>query len=285
MAGSNHFDIRKVARYEERLLRFDSEARVAVTEKGIYSGSRLEMAFDHPVCIGLASDGTVIAAWLEGRKLKLIDVNRGHPVSVVAEADGLMEYHGRIYTKTGDAICEMDLLRPSGTVFAAPVRVCSVLENATRMYDGVAVQDILGSCFVSVFPEKKTCLQVRIKELDGARITAAKYENGVLMAVAACDGKYDRHVIRIADDRTYDHSVVKDVGITTPNFVTMPSGVCVHLNEQEEIEVFSNQVGSTSVKAFKDPALSGDMRLTRDGSQAMFFRDDEMFAFEVRKKP
>ena len=44
--------------------------------------------------------------------------------------------------------------------------------------------------------------------------------------------------------RSYDHWVARNVPCAGLNFVTLESGVCLHLNESEELEVFSSRKDS-----------------------------------------
>jgi dUTPase len=199
-------------------------------------------------------------------------------------AEAIMSYGGRVYVKQGISLSEVELLEAGGSqVFAGSTTVCPVLQHATRLFDGVVVQDVFGSCYANVFPQSKTCLQYHIKELDGAKIIDAKYDNGVMMFVAFQGGKYNKYIVRTASDLSYDLRVEKDVGPVTLNFVTLPNGVCVHLNEKEEIEIFTNNLKSSSVKVYDDPALESDMRLSRDGTQVLFAKGNELHSIEVKR--
>jgi hypothetical protein len=79
------------------------------------------------------------------------------------------------------------------------------------------------------------------------------------MVIGERKGKYDRLVFQIDQDGTYDIRVVADISTTGLNFVILDSGVCVSINEEGHLELFSNKKGSSSIKVIKDNAISGDM--------------------------
>jgi hypothetical protein len=77
-------------------------------------------------------------------------------------------------------------------------------------------------------------------------------------------------------DARYVSATFPDVSNPNLNFVTLDNGICLWLNPQEELEIFSNRKGSTSLKRLDEPALQG-ARLFHDGTQALFARADALF--------
>ncbi len=167
---------------------------------------------------------------------------------------------------------------PQKTIVTASTLVADVLELASHLYEGCVIQSMLGSTYVSLFPEPKMGCQVRIPELDGYKIVDAKFEGGVLMVVGALHGKYDRLVFRFPQDwlgqnyTAYDLRKVEGITPTGLNFITLASGVCVCLTEDETIEAFSAKPGSAGIKVVDDPALGSDMRLHKIKGKAGFER-------------
>ena len=279
IAGSDNFIVVKLRAFAEDIIRFDPITRHAVTEKGVYSDHRLEMGVDgRPPALGATPHGKVI----EGGKVDLFNVSQGIPLPSSLLADCIMDYEGRLYCKHSDRLFEVIFLETGTGIFVGQHEVCQVLDHATKLFDGVAIQSVLGACFVSFFPATKTCQQVHLKELDGHRIHDAKFDNGVLMVVAFKAGKYDRHAFRF-DGQAYDHVVEHDVGPVGLNFVTLPSGICVLLDEKDELRLFSNRKDSQSSRSFSDPVLDGSMRLFRDGNNVLFSKDMDLYSIEVKK--
>ena len=159
--------------------------------------------------------------------------------------------------------------------------VGNVLPQATRLLDGVAVQDMLGACYVSVFPAANICRTMRIRELDGRRILDGRYDNNVLMLASESGGDYAVSIVRPGDDcRDYD---IRTVPTTSPpdlNFAVLDNGVCLWLNLLEQLEIFSNRKGSASVKVLDEPALQG-ARHFKEGTRALFARGDTLYSMTM----
>jgi len=158
-----------------------------------------------------------------------------------------------------------------------------VLENASHLYEGAVIQNMLGSVFVSLFPKSKTGYQIRIPELDRYKIVDAKFDSGVLMVVGAKDGRYDRHVFRFDEDfATYDLRTIPDITPTGLNFVTLASGVCVSITEEEKIEAFSAKKGSQGLKVVEDPAVGNNMRLLKVNGKVGFERGGKIYQMSLK---
>ncbi len=273
-----------------------SSSSVAVTSRSIYYGGQRISAVV-PVVRGcgftLTRNRGVIASLYRG-DLKLLVVDEPSPVGPSVTSPKVKEipfgmrvqevtsHDGRLYAKSGDQIVEIVLHDVGSNIIAAPRVVANCLEHATHLYDGVAVQNILGATFVSIFSRAGVAYQVRIKELDGHKIVDTKYDGGVLMVVASEKGRYDRHVFRLdADCSVYDVRTVTDVTPTGLNFVTLDTGICVCLTEEERLEVFSNKRGSTQMRIVEDAVLGGDMVLCKHQGKVAFARGNKLYRMSL----
>ena len=284
IAGSNNFIIKKIQVFPDNIVRFDTHAKVTLTETGIYSDARLDHSYAKAPAVGVTNGGKVLAATVSGGKLKLFNVSRGQDIAVDMDAEYVMSYDGRLYFKAAGKFCQLEVAEAGVQTFVAAALRCQVADHSTKVLDGVVIQDALGACFASVFPTDKTCYTVHVKELDGLRIVDAKFDNRVLMALTYEAGKYNKYIFRFDKAiATYDVRTEKDIGTVGLNFVTLSTGVCLHMNSKDELELFSHDPKSSGMKTFDDPALSGDIKLMRDGTTAMFARGDELYTFEVKK--
>ena len=59
-------------------------------------------------------------------------------------------------------------------------------------------------------------------------------------------------------------------------------GVCLHLNDQDELEVFPARRGAAGMKVLADPTLDGDCLLLHDGPQALLARGGALFKFAMK---
>ena len=290
VAGSKNFNVRKIVELMDDIIRFDPVTKLLMTGAGIFTINGVAEYALPPMTVpvlGVSPNGKVVSAAVSMGKIKLRDIHRGQDLDCDILADSVMSCEGNIFGKSGDKLFQLIMMEPSGSFLTTTHLVGSISPNSTLMYDGVVFQDLLGAYYASLCPVSKTCYQIHFKELDGKRIVDAKYDSKVLIVVAFSKGKYDKFIFRINEDyNDYDCRVENDVGAATPNFIVMPgTGVVLHLNEKDELELFPNTIGSSRMKVFDDPMLTGDMRLMREGTQAMFSKGNHLYAFEVKKTP
>lgn len=205
----------------------------------------------------------------------------------VMNAQRVVGSNGNIYIKNRDRVLEVTLSDVGGGVVASTRRIASVLPNASLLFPGGVVQNMLGSTFVSVFSGGAS-YQTRIKELDEYRVLGGKWDvglkGGVLMLVGLKGGKTDRLVFRFDNNfASYDVRVVEDIQSGDLNFVVTDAGVCVLLDEDNDcIELFSTKKGSTQVKTVTDNVLGGDMRLFKRGAQVLVARGDRVYTMRMQ---
>ena len=197
----------------------------------------------------------------------------------------MFDYNGRAYIKNGTGIFEIKFLRMGKVAKAFGSLVANVMQSATTICDGVIVQDMLGSWYVSIFPEEKTSRTIKLDDLDGHRVIDAKYEFGVLMIVSILGGAYTKFVYRFNGGSLSFDLFWKDEGIVYSgiNFVVLDRGVCAHIDEKEELVLFSNRPVSQDVKRVRDAAVSNDMRLCKRSDEVLFVRGKEVFKISMRK--
>lgn len=194
---------------------------------------------------------------------------------------GLISCGERLVVKQSGALYEVRRLELPTMLQPMLHPVANVLPHATRLFDDVAVQDILGAYHVSLFPQPGTCRTVRIPDLDGHRILDARFDNNVLMVASEQAGKYVISILRFGVDyRDYDLRAVPDAASPDIGFVTLDNGVCLWLNPRQELKIFSNRKGASSLKVLDEPALHG-ARLFMDGTQALFARGDTLYEMKM----
>ncbi len=224
----------------------------------------------------------LIAAWVEDDRLRLFDVAADRFLDSVLRAEALTRYDERLYVKCGDGLYEVTFLElPMGT-HAALQRIGNVLPNATRLYEGVAFQSLLGACYVGLFPESGVYHAVRAPELDAYTVIGARFDHGVLIVLGVRNGTYDQLILRFdAAYRGYDTRFVADVGSIDINFVTLPSGVCARLTDESDLELFFRHKDSYEIKRIRDSALQGG-RLFGRGAQLLCGRESVLYRLILR---
>lgn len=290
-SGTALLDILEIGSYEGTIIGVygDGGAQVVVTDKGIWMNSTRvgDSIKDAPKvwsAIGFSpKGGRVIAAGPGHMKIPtLFNVTDRTQIPFNLQVEEVSSYDGRIYLRTNDRVHEVVLTDTQAQVIATSKEVAQTLPFATRLYQGVVVQRMLGTTFVSLLIRAGAAQQVQIKELDAYRVVDARFDRGVLMVVGEKHGQFDRLVFRVNEAGAYDMRVVPNVSSTGLNFVTLDSGVCVCLNEEDKLEVFSAKQGSTSIKYVEDSILSGDMILHRQGGTVLFSRGGKLYRMKMK---
>jgi hypothetical protein len=256
---------------------------LVVTADGVVIGGRTLL--HGGVKIGIIPQSAhAAAAWVENGQLHLFNLTRGQDIVCQIDAEDIMTCDSRVYVKQNDSLWEIEFVELPAMTLVKTRLASNVMEQATQLFDGVALQNMLGAWYATLVPAKGVAYQVRLPELDGCQIIDAKYQNNVLMIVVAKNGQYDKLMLRFgADYRSYDLRCVTDIANYDINFTVLDSGVCLHMNDQDELEVFSNQKSATGLKVIADPAITGDCKLYKNGTQALFARGHTLYKFRMQK--
>lgn len=288
-SGSNSLEILEIGSYDSDV--FDVWEKfgnlIVVTDRSIYtnkgiSGDGIE-GVTHGV--GFTRSGKAITAKMIGPDFVLFDQLAKKPVPCSINASEVMSYDGTIFVKNRDKILAIALneVGENNNILVGSTLVANVLEHATKLYRGAAIQNLLGATYVSLFPTPGAHYQVRVPELDAVRVLDAKFDSGVLMVVGSLKGVYNRYIFRFDDAySSYDMRVIADITPNGLNFVTLDTGLCVCLNEDETLELFFAAKGSNKSRVVSDPALSGEMRLYKKGGKIVFTKGDKLFSLSLK---
>lgn len=197
------------------------------------------------------------------------------------QAEALMESDGRIFYKNGPYLMQLCYAEGMVEIKLMSSLVANVMERSTELFDGVAIQNILGTNYVNIFPADKVTYQFKLNELDKSKVVAARYDLGVLMVVVSKSGRYDRHIYVFDKDfKKYQKRTVTDVSYNDLNFVVLPQGICVSCNEDDSIELFSvSDINNT--KCLKDPATAG-LTLLKEGTKVVFEKQGKFYQLKTK---
>ena len=285
LSGSDNFLIEEFGSYDGQVI--VCVGSNVLTTGSIYAGTHR---------IGTADAGSVLAVTptqnhpVPGRirngRLVLTDILRKTELPLSVAADEIMATMGRLYLRHGDLLQEVSLTELPTKILAGVEVVGSVLGQATQLFEGLAIQSLLGAAYVGLLPSSGNYYEVRVPELDEYRVIDAKFERGVLVIIGVKQGIYDRMVLRFDENyRLYDLRRVKDVPLVGVNFTVLDSGVVALLNENEEMELFSKARGNAGVKVVPDRGIGGDCRLFSRGAQTLFSRDASLYKITMQKTP
>ena len=285
--GNEDFDIKEIFEYDSNIIKYISinGVRATITSKDLYiSQKKITQINNKNIHIAITPlTDKIISASLVNSNILLYNASDGTTPVYDILADDIMSYQGRVYIKNSDTISEITFVEMGNNIHAVPKHVGNVMENATKLYDGVIIQNVLGSFMISIFPESGLHYQIQCPEFKGYQIIDAKYKDNVLMIIGSKKGKYDKFILKF-DNKFSSYSLrkVEDISYCGINFTVLENGVVVHINENEEIEVFSNKKESKTVKVISNSVISGDMKLFNDGVQVVFAKNKKLYRLKMK---
>ncbi|MBV9926145.1 MAG: hypothetical protein JOZ96_14090 [Acidobacteria bacterium] len=284
-AGSSLFELVLSKEFEDEIVWHDGT--VTVTRSSVHcGGERFTKPRADALVVLTPRLGHLVAAYIEAGTLRLRDLTDGRDLPFYVHAEEAALCGGTVYIKQGEEVFFLEFLEFKGQILPGVRVAANVMMNSTRVFEGLAVQNLLGTHYASIFPAPGVCHQVRLPELDGYQLLDARLCRNVLLAVGARGGRYDRLVFRFADDfGSYDTRVGRDVTSTDINFTVLDTGVVLHLDEEGALELFARRKGAPEVKTFEDPAVGADARLFRVGAQAYVARGPKLYKFKMRRAP
>ncbi len=295
--GTNNFEILMLREYNGTITSYIERngREIVVTTDGLYVDNQPKPRFIVKHRVGFTQkSGTPVALVVENGVAQVANLER--QVFLSSDSTGtafqmqchdIMSCEGRLYLHSGAHVYEVSFVEQGDTIIPVPKTVAQVMPHATKLHQGVAIQDMFGACIASIFPEAGHHRQVKLDEIvPPLRITEAKYEKNVLMVVAIDGetGQSHRFIFRFSPDwQKYDVRKIEDITPTGINFTVLDNGITVCIDEDEKVEIFSNKYGVPAIKSISDPAIKGDMRLCHAGPQVRFAHGSKLYSFAVRK--
>ena len=282
-AGSQHFEITELREFDSEIIWHDE--LITITQQSIYFGGKVYPKPPREVkAIITPRMRHLVVAYVDGAQVRFCDLTAGRELATDVTGQELMLSNGRCYVRQKDKLCEIEFIElPHNTLLSIKLGG-NVMMNATQMFNGVALQSLLGTYYASVLPRPGVHHQVRLHELDGYGIVEAKLYRHVLIVVGAKAGRYDKLIFRFAADFSdHDVRVVPDVTLTSINFTVLDSGVALHLTDEDELEIFSGVKGGTQVKVLSDRAVLNDVKLFHTGARALIARGSKLYSLKMRQ--
>ncbi len=279
--GSSCFEITEIGEFDSEIIWHDGV--VTITQKSVYFGGKKypKPQFDLKVAV-TPRLRHLIAAFMDGSKLRLRNLTIDQGIALDVEVEEFMLSQGQFYIKQHENILEIEFVELTQNILLGVRRAANVTSKSTRMFEGLAIQSLLGANYASIPAEPGICHQVRLLELDGYQTLEAKLDRSVLMVVGTKEGRYDKLIFRFAADfSSYDLRVVPECSSTNINFTVLDSGVVLHITDEDDLEIFSLK-DAANIRVVQDPALQGDVRLFHVGAQALIARGSTLYKIKMR---
>ena len=182
--------------------------------------------------------------------------HNGDSIGSIA-ANDMMYRNGCIYTVKEGKLTENSFINVGSKTIHATRIAGNVLDLATKVFDGVIMQDLLGKMHITLPYEKGKVVTMSVKELDGYRILDARSERNVVGIMAEKGGKY--HCVILTFNAAYDSYAIRvshDVPYSEINLTVLPNGIAVMANNTQ-VELFKGN----DVKVVDNPPFNATTKL------------------------
>lgn len=223
--------------------------------------------------------GNPIEINISGGNLYLSNGMTRSEIDMILTSPEHMVYDNRLYIKEKDMIYEVQFTGSTYSIKAIPKMVGYVMEKATKLYPGMIIQNMLGSYYISIFPQSGECHQLRVNSLDDYKIIDAKYDKGLLVIYGVKDGEYYRFSYMITyNDKTSLSLIHKtNTNYESINTIILDKGLCVNINNNDELNLFNILPSSNhKITTLKDKVIHGGMQLFTDGSRVLFIENKKL---------
>lgn len=287
--STNNFEISTIRDYPDDIVKFKSYGgfKALTTKKQIWidnvdyniSGPDIDVVFTekmlHPILVKSEND-----------KLSLFNLNKRQIIDVNIKCQEKIIIDNTIFCKNESDLFELSLYELGDKIIPTVKHTWNIIPKSSQMFKGIIYQNVLGKSYV-VIPKPKSvknssCQIIAIPELNGFRILDGKYENKVFMVIAEKGSLFMKAMFRFDDNGKYDYRKVPDSTII--NFTVLDNGTCISINDDGEIEVFTNKAYSMNVTKINDPDIKQVMNLCHDGVSVTFFTDKKLYKITMKNK-
>lgn len=201
----------------------------------------------------------------------------------------------RLYIKSAGQVIEVSLFAGgksltavgragTPTVLALGKAMANVLPQASHLYKGCLIQNLLGAIYCSFFPNSGKSYQVRLSELDNHKIISASFDNQVLIVLGfnRQTNEYDKFIFRFdLLFSNHDCRVLNNVDNREVEFIVLDTGIVVHLLEDGKVELFKNTLNNSVVRILEDSAFD-DVRLAKNQNNLLLIKGENIYVAKMQ---
>ena len=288
--STDNFVIKKIREFDSEIIYYDVVYGIEVikTKNSLYVNNKKYTVATNVEVVFTPQNLNPIFVKIETGQLKYFSPESIKINKFELNCSDKMIYKNSLFIKNEGKLIEISLNEINKQIFPTVKHTWGILPNASEIFSGCVSQSVFGrQFFVIIEPNisgNSESYVIKIDELDGYRVIDAKYESNILIVIAYKDHQYDRFIIKL-DLRNNRYTYRKEEGVDfiPANFIILDNGIVININDQNAVQIFSNQYGKDAVKEIKDPAIDSSMKLIKDGIQAKFFKDNKLFTIKTKK--
>lgn len=206
---------------------------------------------------------------------------RSDALQLKMRAGRLLGYENRMFVVGENGLIEIKSNLFGDKLIASTGQTWGVIVNSTKWFGGVGVLDAMAAKFVVAPFGESAVAQVRVRELDGVQVVAAKAGNR-FAAFITLNKKGEYRKVELTFDREYrTYKVWTDMADGPElNLAILPKGVCATILKDGELNIFVPTNGNV-VKA-EDSQIATDMLLSNWEDRVIYVQNGEVWAVRTK---
>lgn len=209
-------------------------------------------------------------------------------ISIILKASNKIIVENTLYLVYNGELIQINFNETSGKILASVKNSWQIMPKSSIVFNSIIYQNVLGKASLIIpVPEKDSCMMKYMPELDSYRIIYIKRHKNVCIAIGqeikSRSAENDQLIFRFdASYNNYDCRIVEKIDYDYPNFIVLPSGIVILINQDNQLEIFSANPRSNKVRLIKDDIIDSSMILATDGIRALFYREDKLYSINIR---
>jgi hypothetical protein len=243
--------------------------RYVITENAIFKHDKKIFDFTRKpkdICLVNVPGNVPVIGVKRDSLLGFFDLGRNELGQVAA--DDFMTSNGYAYTIRNDGLFQHNFIVLGKTKLVTK-KLASVVSNNTKLFKGVAIQELYGKCRMTVPYEFNRVANIQIPELNGYRIIDASCQGRFCVVIGESKGKYDKFIIYFNEDFTsYETEVESDISYRSVNFMVKQNGMALIAKDGNTLELRYDI--HSGCKEISDAPIEDSMQL-HDGITEVLF--------------
>ncbi len=192
---------------------------------------------------------------------------------------GLFRYADRLFVIADSGLVELSCKLIGQKLLVGAGQKWPALTNSTQWFNGVAVQDTMGSMFMLTPFGDKAFRQVRVRELDGLKVIDAK-AGPRFVSLIAVDSQGDYQKLEFAFNADYSSYTLWQGTAETAelNMAVLPKGEnSVVATVVEDGELVIHVPANGGINKVSDKDITTDLQLGNIADKVVFVRDGALW--------
>jgi len=266
--------------YDSRIVRMEQhdDHAVVLTRKKELWVDRVKWSIPTIDCDVVLFDGSPLVATVEKGVLRLRSL-AGKDLfvpAIAAEQTAVIE--NTLYVKHANKLAEIGLTRLGNKIVVTMSSTWNVMPLASKMYDGVLLQNMLGKMW-GVIPKPGKCHMIAMPELDGVRIVSGRCVKNVCMFSGYKKNRLTCLRFFFKEDFSSYVCLEEQTDDLDVNFTVLPNKVTVQWDGKKMYIIYPN----LKTDVVEDAKLPPNMTLRHMQNKLLFFVEDGVYHITSKK--